>query len=225
MPQIFHKNINYQVKTALAALILFSGASFGAAFLWYKSGLVSGQGSHVVQPVQFTHEHHVSGLGLDCRYCHFGVERSSHAQVPPTKVCMTCHSQMYTQEDMLEPVRESWKSDTPIEWVRVHNLSDFVYFNHSAHINKGIGCAECHGRVDQMGLVYQAESLHMAWCLQCHFEPETRVRPKDQVTNMAYEHPKSPNDKLPVGDQQLTQAELAEHYHVQSKVSCSTCHR
>ncbi len=223
MPQIFHKNINYQVKTAIAGIVLLAGASFGAAFIWYKSGNVSGQNNHVIQPVQFTHEHHVSGLGLDCRYCHFSVERSSFATVPPTKVCMTCHSQMYTQEEILEPVRESWKTDQPIEWVRVHNLSDFVYFNHSAHINKGIGCAECHGRVDQMPLIYQAESLHMAWCLQCHFEPEKNIRPKDQITNMNYEHPTSPDHKIE--GTEMTQAELAEHYNVQSKVSCSTCHR
>jgi hypothetical protein len=130
---------------------------------------------------------------------------------------------MYTQEEMLEPVRESWKTDEPIKWVRVHNLSDFVYFNHSAHVNKGIGCAECHGRVDQMGLMYQANTLHMAWCLQCHFDPTSHVRPKDQITNMTYEHPTSPEEVVP--GTEMTQAELAAHYKVQSKVSCSTCHR
>src|SRR5690606_31593696 len=129
------------------------------------------------------------------------------------------HSQMYTQESILEPVRESWRTDQPIKWVRVHQLSDFVYFNHSAHVNKGIGCAECHGRVDQMGLVYQAESLHMAWCLQCHFSPEQHVRPKDQITNMIYEHPSSTTEGTVVaGGEELTQAELAKQYHVQSKV-------
>lgn len=225
MPQIFHKNYNYQVKTAIVGILLFVTVAFTAAFIWYSSGNVTGQGNHVVQPVQFTHEHHVSGLGLDCRYCHFDVERSNFSTVPPTKVCMTCHSQMYTEEQMLEPVRESWKTDMPIKWVRVHNLSDFVYFNHSAHVNKGIGCAECHGRVDQMGIVYQAESLHMAWCLQCHFDPTKHVRPKDQITNMTYEHPTSPDQKIKVGDKQMTQAELAKQYHVQSKVNCSTCHR
>ncbi len=225
MPQIFHKNSNYQVKTAIVAIVLLANAAFAAVFIWYKSGTVSGQGNQIVQPVQFTHEHHVGGLGLDCRYCHFNVERSSFAQVPPTKVCMTCHSQMYTEESILEPGRESWKTDKPLEWVRVHNLSDFVYFNHSAHVNKGIGCAECHGRVDEMPLMYQAESLHMAWCLQCHFNPEERVRPKDQITNMTYEHPTSPDQKIKVGDKEMTQAELAKEYHVQSKVSCSTCHR
>lgn len=223
MPQIFHKNINYQVKTAIVSILLLGGASFGAAFLYYKSGSVTGQGDHVGQPVQFTHEHHVSGLGLDCRFCHFSVERSSFAQVPQTKVCMTCHSQIYTEEPMLEPIRESWKTDQPIEWVRVHNLSDFVYFNHSVHVNKGIGCAECHGRVDQMALINQAETLHMAWCLQCHIEPEKHIRPKDQITNMTYEHPVSPDEKIP--GMEMTQAELAEHYNVQSKVSCSVCHR
>jgi hypothetical protein len=132
---------------------------------------------------------------------------------------------MYTEEQMLEPVRESWRTDMPIKWERVHNLSEFVYFNHSAHINKGIGCNECHGRVDEMPLMYQAEPLHMAWCLQCHFDPTKKVRPKDQVTNMAYQHPTSPDQKMKVDGMMMTQADLAKHYNVQSKISCSTCHR
>lgn len=224
MPQIFHKNINHRAKIAIVAILLLAASLFGAANLWYYSGYVTGQDNHVEQPVQFTHEHHVSGLGLDCRYCHIGVERSSLASVPATKVCMTCHSQMYTEEEILEPVRESWRTEQPIKWVKVHNLSDFVYFNHSAHINKGVGCNECHGRVDQMPLVFQASSLHMAWCLQCHMEPEKVIRPKSEITNMAYQHP-APGEKIDVDGKQLTQAELAKHYNVQSKVSCSTCHR
>lgn len=223
MPQIFHRYTNHRVKIGIVSFLLLVGTLAVGANIWYWGPNVSGQGIQKVQPVQFTHSHHVGGLGLDCRYCHFNVERSSYAQVPPTKVCMTCHSQMYLDAAILEPVRDSYRTGLPIPWVKVHNLSDFAYFNHSAHVNKGIGCAECHGRVDQMPLMYQASSLQMRWCVECHMDPTSRVRPKSEMTNMAYEHPKSPDEKIEGIN--MTQAELARHYNVQSKVSCSTCHR
>jgi hypothetical protein len=142
---------------------------------------------------------------------------------------MNCHSQMYTDAQILEPVRESWRSDMPIPWVKVHNLSDFVYFNHSAHINKGVGCAECHGRVDTMPLMYQASSLHMSWCLDCHMNPTTHIRPKNEITAMNYNHPKNANSAeiqlAGAGDKKISQHDLAKEYNVQSKTSCSTCHR
>ncbi|MGI8908380.1 MAG: cytochrome c3 family protein [Candidatus Sumerlaeaceae bacterium] len=211
------------------AIVLLLVTSFTAANIWYWGPGVTGQGIAKVQPVQFTHEHHVGGLGIDCRFCHFNVERAGLAQVPPTRVCMNCHSQMYTDAQILEPVRESWRSDMPIPWVKVHNLSDFVYFNHSAHVNKGIGCAECHGRVDHMPLMYQASSLHMAWCLQCHMDPEQFVRPKNKITDMAYKHPSNAQAKdielAGASDKKVSQHELAKEYNVQSKTSCSTCHR
>lgn len=229
MPQVFHRNSNQRSKIAIIVIVLLVFTAFSAANIWYWGPGVSGQEKPVVQPVQFTHEHHVGGLGIDCRYCHFNVERAGLAQVPPTRVCMNCHSQMYTDAQILEPVRESWRSDMPIPWVKVHNLSDFVYFNHSAHINKGIGCNECHGRVDTMPLMYQASSLHMAWCLQCHMDPDKYVRPKNEVTNMAYNHPKAADDKAIVlagpTEKKVSQHELATMYNVQSKTSCSTCHR
>jgi hypothetical protein len=232
LPQIFHRNSNHQTKYAIVGFVLFAGLAFGAANLAYWGPYVTGQGIPVVQPVQFTHSHHVGGLGIDCRYCHFGVERSPVAQVPPTRVCMNCHSMLYTEEQILEPVRESYRSDMPVKWNRVHNLSDFVYFNHSAHINKGVGCADCHGRVDQMPLMYQENTLHMAWCLQCHFEPEKSIRPKSEITNMEYKHPKTTSDTLMLNGEvlmvhgkQMTQNDLAQAYNVNSKVSCSTCHR
>lgn len=233
MPQIFHRNINYQVKLGIVVIILLVASLAAAASLYYWGPAVTGQGIQKVQPVQFTHSHHVGGLGIDCRYCHFGVEKSSYSQVPPTKVCMNCHSQMYTDALILEPVRESWRTETPVNWIKVHNLSDFVYFNHSAHVNKGIGCAECHGRVDQMPLMYQASTLHMRWCLECHMDPVSHVRPKNEITNMAYKHPSDPSEPVVTNGRvmtdengtTMTQADLAHKYNLQSKVSCSTCHR
>ena len=144
------------------------------------------------QPVPFSHEHHVSGLGLDCRYCHTGVEDSSFAGVPATKICMTCHSQVWTNAPILEPVRESWRTNTPIRWTRVHELPDFVHFNHSIHIAKGIGCTSCHGQVDQMPLMWKNASLEMSWCIACHKNPEANIRPRDQVFNMKYVQPEQP---------------------------------
>jgi hypothetical protein len=229
LPQVFHRNSNQRSKIAIIVIVLLVLTAFSAANIWYWGPGVSGQDRAVVQPVQFTHEHHVGGLGIDCRYCHFNVERAGFAQVPPTRVCMNCHSQMYTDAQILEPVRESWRSDMPIPWVKVHNLSDFVYFNHSAHVNKGIGCAECHGRVDTMPLMYQASSLHMSWCVQCHMNPDVHVRPKNKITDMAYNHPGNVNDKsievAGATDQKVSQHDLAKMYNVQSKTSCSTCHR
>jgi len=168
------------------------------------------------QPVPFSHEHHVGGLGIDCRYCHTTVEESSFANIPATKICMNCHSQMWTTSPMLEPVRESYRTGKSIEWTRVNDLPEFVYFDHSIHIHKGIGCESCHGRVDKMPLTWQAAPLTMEWCLDCHRHPENHIRPLDQVFNMAYTPP--PN-----------QAEfgkrLMKEYHVRSLTSCSTCHR
>jgi hypothetical protein len=229
LPQVFHRNSNQRSKIAIILIVLLGFTAFSAANLWYWGPGVSGQDRAVVQPVQFTHEHHVGGLGIDCRYCHFNVERAGLAQVPPTRVCMNCHSQMYTDAQILEPVRESWRSDMPIPWVKVHNLSDFAYFNHSAHINKGIGCAECHGRVDTMPLMYQASSLHMAWCIQCHMNPDAHVRPKNKITDMAYNNPSNVNEKsielAGATEKKVSQHDLANMYNVQSKTSCSTCHR
>ena len=141
------------------------------------------------QPVPFSHQHHVTGLGIDCRYCHTSVETSSFAGIPPTKTCMNCHSQIWTNAQLLEPVRASYKSGESLQWTRVNQLPDFVYFNHSIHVNKGVGCNTCHGPVDQMPLMYQQESLQMEWCLGCHRAPENNLRPRDQVFNMRYQQP------------------------------------
>ncbi len=197
-------------------VLLLIGGGAGTMALLYRSSYITNQDVDHNQPVQFSHEHHVAGLGLDCRYCHVNVENSSFAGIPPTKTCMNCHSQMYVDSPYLEPVRESYREDTPIEWTRVHNLPDHVYFNHSIHVAKGIGCATCHGRVDQMPLISQASTLHMQWCLECHRNPEKFVRPKEEVFNMTYEAPK---DQVAMGK------DLVKKYHIQKKDSCSICHR
>ncbi len=174
---------------------------------------------HIVreQPVPFSHKHHVAGLGIDCRYCHTTVETSGFAGIPPTKTCMNCHSSMWSDSPMLEPVRESFRADKSLEWTRVHDLPDYVYFDHSIHIKKGVGCATCHGRVDQMPLVSKEKTLHMKWCLECHRNPEKFVRPRDQVFNMSWQIPASEQEKL--GPQ------LVKEYNIQKRTDCSVCHR
>ena len=214
MAQIFHRSAN-----TLSRVTLF-GAVFIAGFaLWVIGGIVrspyfTNQGIQRVQPVPFSHQHHVGGLGIDCRYCHTSVETSSFAGIPPTSTCMNCHSQIWTTADMLEPVRASFASGTPIRWSRVHRLPDFVHFNHSIHVAKGIGCASCHGRVDKMNLMSQESPLTMSWCLSCHREPEKYIRPKDQVFNMEWR---------PV-NQESEGPRLVKEYNVRKLTSCSTCH-
>ncbi len=200
-------------------VLLLIGGGAGTMALLYRSSYITNQDVDHNQPVQFSHEHHVAGLGLDCRYCHVNVENSSFAGIPPTKTCMNCHSQIWADAPILEPVRASFRDQTPLRWTRVHDLPDFVYFNHSIHVQKGVGCATCHGRVDQMPLMYQASSLQMSWCLDCHRNPAKYVRPRDQVYNMAWERP---------ADDPGLGARLVQEYKigsVEQLTSCSTCHR
>ena len=167
----------------------------------------------------FSHAHHVGGLGVDCRYCHTTVETSSFANIPPTKTCMNCHSQIWSTSPTLEPVRASFRTGESIRWTRVHDLPDFVYFNHSIHVNKGVGCETCHGRVDRMPLTWQQNSLQMEWCLDCHRNPEKYVRPREFVTTMGYQ---------PEGDQAEIGRRLVHEYNIQDArtlTSCNTCHR
>ncbi len=175
------------------------------------------QGVVVKQPVPFSHDHHVAGIGIDCRYCHTSVESSSFAGMPPTATCMNCHSQIWSQSPLLEPVRESFRTGTPISWTRVHNLPDYVYFDHSIHIAKGIGCVSCHGRVDKMPLLYQGASLKMEFCLDCHRNPEPHLRPQEAIWDLGWEPAPAA-----AGEREHT---LAAEYHVQSKINCSVCHR
>ncbi len=187
MPQIFPKALNPIAKMLiLAAPLLAGGAGVtGAAF--YRSSYATGLGETPAQPVAFSHAHHVGQLGIHCVYCHTSVESSGFANIPPTKTCMNCHQQIWQGADLLEPVRNSYKEDKPIEWARVHNLPHYAYFNHSIHVAKGVGCATCHGRLDQMNLTRQNSTLLMEWCIACHRAPEKHLRPKSEVFNMQYD--------------------------------------
>src|ERR1041384_58662 len=184
MPQIFGPPAVLGIKLSLVAIALTASAAWITFYkaLPAQSGLASPQ-----QPIPFSHKHHVGDDGIDCRYCHQSVETSDFAGLPPTETCMSCHSQIWNNAAMLEPVRASFHTGESISWVRVHDLPDFVYFNHSIHINKGIGCSTCHGRVDQMPLMYKVNTLYMQWCIECHRNPAQFVRPRDQVFNIAYQ--------------------------------------
>lgn len=219
MAQFFPKSAN---MIALLSLILVAGIAGGGLSIVIgtsRTAYNTDQGVYINQPVPFSHKHHVKGLGIDCRHCHFSVEDSSFAGIPATKTCMTCHSQIWNEAPMLEPVRASYREDKSIEWVRVHDVPDYVYFNHSIHIAKGVGCATCHGQVDEMPLMKKAESLQMQWCMDCHWHPEMNLRPRDEITNLDWQPPSDQEAHLALAK------ELAEEYNVQSKVSCSVCHR
>jgi hypothetical protein len=171
------------------------------------------------QPVPFSHKHHAGELGIDCRYCHTSVEKSAFAGVPPTQTCMTCHSQIWTNSSMLEPVRASYRDNKSISWTRVNALPNYVYFNHSIHVAKGVGCTTCHGPVAEMPLMYKANTLYMGWCLDCHRQPEKYLRPKSEVFNPNY---------VPPANQLQLGAQLVKDYKIiplQARQSCSTCHR
>ncbi|HKB81112.1 MAG TPA: cytochrome c3 family protein [Thermoanaerobaculia bacterium] len=217
MAQIFHRSTN-----TLSRVTIF-GAVFIVAFVFWviggivRSPLATDQGIRRDQPVPFSHQHHVGGLGIDCRYCHTSVETSNFAGIPPIATCMNCHKEIWTNAEMLAPVRNSFASGKPLVWSRVHRLPDFVHFNHSIHVAKGVGCATCHGRIDKMALTYQYAPLTMQWCLNCHRNPQLYVRPRDQVFNMAY---------VPV-DQAELGPKLVREYKIQGPrvlTSCSTCH-
>jgi len=154
-----------------------------------RSPWVTRQGQRPDQPVPFSHKHHVQGLGLQCQYCHTTVEKSSYAGIPPTRTCMNCHAQIWTNAQLLQPVRDSWYTGQSIRWIKVHDLPDFVYFSHEIHVNKGIGCESCHGQVDNMPLMYAENTLQMEWCLDCHRNPSKNLRPTGEIYNMAWEKP------------------------------------
>jgi hypothetical protein len=219
MPQIFHPSLNTVAKVILFGGVFILAAVYVVLVALFRSPFATGVNAPVEQPVPFSHEHHVGGLGLDCRYCHVSVEKSSFADLPPTETCMTCHSQIWNNAPMLEPIRESFKSGQPIQWNRVNNLPDYVYFNHSIHIAKGVGCETCHGRMDQMPLTSKAQTLYMGWCLNCHRHPENYIRPKDQVFTMGYQ---------PVADQVTLGKQLMKEYNILpgSRLDdCYICHR
>ena len=219
MSQIFHRSTN-----TFSRIVIFGAVFFLAFLTWVftvldRSAYATRQAQVREQPIPFSHAHHVGALGIDCRYCHTTVETSSFANLPPTKTCMNCHSQIWLTSPTLEPVRASFRDDKSISWTRVHDLPDYVYFNHSIHIDKGVGCETCHGRVDQMPLMSQQHTLQMEWCLNCHRNTEKYIRPREFVTTMGYQ---------PAGDQEEIGRRLQKEYNIQDVrllTSCSTCHR
>jgi hypothetical protein len=218
MPQIFHRSFNTLSKVSIFGAVFFLAGLGWALAVFYRSSYVTESHIAYVQPVPFSHQHHAGQLGIDCRYCHTSVEDSSFAGIPPTKTCMNCHQEIWVGSSMLETVRESYRSGRSIPWQRVHNLPQFVYFNHSIHVHKGIGCVSCHGHVEEMPFTWQAHSLLMEWCLECHRNPERHVRPREEVFNMKWEAP----------DQDQLGPELVKEYHIRGPAqltSCSICHR
>jgi hypothetical protein len=198
-------------------LVVLLGAGLIASFVALdRSPWVTGVGATRPQPIPFSHELHVTGNGIDCRYCHLSVETAAFAGIPSTRTCMNCHTQIATSSKALEPLRASATNGTPLQWTRVYDLPDFAYFDHSIHVRKGVGCSTCHGRIDQMPVVRQEASLQMAWCLDCHRHPERYVRPRGEIFRMDY---RVPTEQLELG------RKLVEDYQIQRLSDCSTCHR
>ena len=215
MAQIFHPSMNVISKLSIVGAVVAVFALSGAIYAFNLSYGIK-LDVPIEQPVQFSHKHHVLDDGIDCRYCHTSVDKSSFAGIPPTETCMTCHSKIWSDSPLLEPVRESYRTGRPIVWQRVHDLPDFVYFNHSIHVKKGISCAVCHGRVDEMPLMWKEKDLSMRWCLDCHRHPEKYVRPRAEVYTMGYKPP------VP---QSVMGPQLVKEYGIRGNTSCSTCHR
>jgi hypothetical protein len=216
MAQLFHPAFN-----TISRVSIFGGLFILAAVAWVTSGIY--RSSYVTeadvvrdQPIPFSHKHHVGGLGIDCRYCHTSVEDSSFAGIPPTKTCMNCHSQIWADSPVLEPVRESFRTGAAIRWTRVHRLPGYVYFDHHIHIAKGIGCVSCHGQVGDMPLVAQQATLYMEWCLECHRHPERAVEPRAQIFNLKWQPPDGPTQ---LGE------ELVSQYQITKRTDCVDCHR
>jgi hypothetical protein len=218
MGAVFRRRAN---SIAIAVVI---GVPLGVLALWAvlyayaRSDFWTLANMHLNQPVPFSHQHHVGGLGIDCRYCHTSVESAAFAGIPPTQTCMTCHSQIWKDAPVLQPVRDSWNTGSPIKWTRVHDLPDYVYFNHSIHVNKGVACQNCHGRVDRMPLEQKVESLQMRWCLDCHNRPQDFIRAKAEEFEM--------KDRVEVNPPGIGQKLLKENrVEPAGLTDCYTCHR
>ncbi|HZZ85945.1 MAG TPA: cytochrome c3 family protein [Anaeromyxobacteraceae bacterium] len=216
MSALFRPRANTFFRIALVVILGGAAGTVGGMMLYARTPFGTRQFAELQQPIQFDHRHHVTDDNIDCRYCHQTVERSNTAGIPATSLCMNCHSQIWNRSPLLDKVRESYFTGRTIEWMRVHRLPDFVYFNHSIHVNKGIGCETCHGRVDQMPAIQQVAPLTMQWCLDCHRDPAPHLRPREAVTEMDYR---------PEKDQAVLGPELARKYDVHSRTSCTTCHR
>ncbi len=219
MAQIFHYSANNVAKLTIVVAVVLAGVAGFVYTQVARSSYLTGRYVEKQQPVQFSHKHHSGDDGIDCRYCHTAVETSSSAGMPPTQTCMNCHSQIWSDSPYLEPVRASYRENKPIEWEKVHDLPEYVYFNHSIHIAKGVGCSTCHGQIDNMPAVYQENTLQMEWCLACHREPEKFIRPKSEIYNTQWNGGDlTPEERLNLkADYRIRNAQMM--------TSCSTCHR
>jgi hypothetical protein len=219
MSQIFPKSANQWSRASIIGIgFLLLGLGW-LVLVIQRSDFVTTANTFIEQPLQFSHQHHVGGVGLDCRYCHSSVEVSPSAGIPPTKTCINCHSQIWVTSPYLEPVRASFRDDKPLQWVRVHDLPDFVYFNHSIHVKQGVGCETCHGRVDRMPLMRQQNSLQMEWCIDCHRDPSRFIRPREEITTMGYQPAVSQKE---LGPRLVHEYKIGTVKHL---TSCSVCHR
>lgn len=220
MPQIFSRKSNAVARASIAGVVILVVGGLWMAGVIYRSEWVTQVDIPRGQPVPFSHKHHVGGLGLDCRYCHTSVETSAFAGMPPTETCMTCHSQIWRHAPMLEPVRASFRTGIPLRWTQVQVLPDYVYFDHHIHVNKGIGCATCHGRIDQMPITWAHKAFQMQTCLDCHRHPEMALRPRSEIFDMSYRRP-------PAAIQAALGKRLMAEYHVDTRglTDCYTCHR
>jgi hypothetical protein len=219
MSQIFRPSANTISRVILAGAAIGAPGLLIVNYLLLKSPYQTLVRVIQEQPVPFSHEHHIRGLGIDCRYCHTSVETSAFAGMPPTHTCMSCHSQIWSQSELLEPLRASLRNNRPLVWTRLHDLPDFVYFHHAIHVNKGVACVTCHGRIDQMPLAWREEPLTMEWCLECHRDPQPRLRPREAVFLM---------DWQPSGTESKGDGEALVPGHpgeVEQLTNCSICHR
>ena len=219
MAQLFHSSANYIAKASLVGAVLLAAVAGFVYTIVARSSYLTGQYIERQQPVQFSHRHHTGDDGIDCRYCHTSVETSDTAGMPPTQTCMNCHSQIWNDSPYLEPVRASFRENKPIEWVRVHDMPEYVYFNHSIHVNKGVGCSTCHGDVADMASVFQANTLQMEWCVACHKDPTPNLRTKSEIFNTKFD---------PASQSAEEQKKLHDDYKIRDRqliTSCSTCHR
>jgi hypothetical protein len=232
MAQVFHHSLNPIGRMLLFGFPFFLGIAGASLAAFYRSPYVTGAYEILEQPAPFSHKHHVGQLGIDCRYCHTSVEKSHFAGIPPTQTCMNCHQQMWTGSDMLGVIRDNYAKDKPVDWKKVHNLPHYVYFNHSIHVAKGVGCQSCHGQLNEMHLTFQTKTLLMEWCLSCHREPEKHLRPKEQIYSMTWSPDQPTTDPITGKEYPTNQAELGkqlkDEYHVRDAkylTSCSMCHR
>ncbi len=223
MTQLFRPGADTVARAILLALVLLPVAGVALAYGVRVSPYMTDQNATLDQPVPFSHKHHVGDLGIDCRYCHGSVEKAAYASVPSTQTCMTCHSQIWTNAALLAPVRESFARHEPIRWNRVHRLAQYVYFDHSIHVAKGVGCSECHGAMTEMNLTRQAVPLTMGWCLNCHRNPGPHLRPETAIYDTAW----TPRDDPHKGDRLEKARFYVAHYRIDARhlSDCTTCHR